>query len=119
MNIAETDFLCSLILNHLTTIRMCIHSKWKELVTKMQVDSPACFTTTHYLRKASYWCVGIVKVQLQRVISCATGIELVVGNPYLLSNSGPEPAILDWHGHCSVNKVRGSRGMLPQVNFLN
>ena len=102
-----------------TTIRMCIHSKWKELVTKMQVDSPACLTTTHYVRKASYWHVGIVKVQLQRVISCATGIELVVGNSYLLSNSGLEPAILDWYGHCGVNKVRGSGGMLPQVNFLN
>ena len=69
-----------------TTKRMCIHSKRKELVTKMQADSPACLTTTHYLREASYRHVAIVKVQLQRVISCATGIEMVVGNPYLLSN---------------------------------
>ena len=33
---------------------------------------------------------------------------------------GPEPAILDWYGHCGVNKVGGgSGGMLPQGNFSN
>ena len=31
--------------------------------------------------------------------------------------SGPEPAILDWYGHCGVNKLGGSGGMLPQENF--
>ena len=25
--------------------------------------------------------------------------------------AGPEPAILDWYGHCGVNKVGGSGGM--------
>ena len=29
---------------------------------------------------------------------------------------GPE---LDWYGHCCVNKVGGSGGMLPQENFSN
>ena len=34
-------------------------------------------------------------------------------------NPGPEPAILDWYGHCvrlSVNKLGGSGGMLTQQN---
>ena len=31
--------------------------------------------------------------------------------------TGPEPAILDWYGHCGVNKVGGSGGMLPKENF--
>jgi len=34
-------------------------------------------------------------------------------------SSGPEPAILDWYGHCGVNKVEGSGDMLPQENFSN
>ena len=36
-------------------------------------------------------------------------------------HSGPEPAILDWYGHCvrsSVNKLGGSGGMLPQENYF-
>ena len=39
------------------------------------------------------------------------------------NNAGPEPAILDWYGHCdngqamhSVDKLGRSRGMLPQDN---
>ena len=35
--------------------------------------------------------------------------------------AGPEPAILDWYGHCvrlSVNKLGGSGGMLPQGKFF-
>ena len=35
--------------------------------------------------------------------------------------TGPQPAILDWYGHCmglSANKVGGSGGMLPQENFF-
>jgi len=31
--------------------------------------------------------------------------------------SGPEPAMLDWYGHCGVNKLGGSGGMLPQENY--
>ena len=34
--------------------------------------------------------------------------------------AGPEPAILDWYGHCgrsNVNKVGGSGGMLHQDKF--
>ena len=31
--------------------------------------------------------------------------------------AGPEPAILDWYGHCGVKKLGGSGGMLPQENF--
>ena len=36
--------------------------------------------------------------------------------------AGPEPAILNWYGHCmhlNVNKLGGCGGMLPQENFLN
>ena len=29
----------------------------------------------------------------------------------------PEAAILDWYGHCGVNKLGESGGMLPQENF--
>ena len=35
---------------------------------------------------------------------------------YMLA--GPKPAILDWYGHCGVNKLGGSGGMLSQENFL-
>ena len=35
----------------------------------------------------------------------------------LLISSGLEPAILNWYGHCSMNKLGGSGGMLPQENF--
>ena len=41
-------------------------------------------------------------------------------NGYYVFNPGPEPAILDWYGHCvrlRVNKLGGSGGMLPQENF--
>ena len=31
--------------------------------------------------------------------------------------AGPEPVILDWYGHCGVNKLGGSGGMLPHENF--
>ena len=38
-----------------------------------------------------------------------------------IQDSGPEPAILDWYGHCvrlSVNKLGGSGGMLSQEKIF-
>ena len=35
--------------------------------------------------------------------------------------AGPEPAILDWYGHCvhlSVNKLGGYGGMVPQEKIM-
>ena len=38
---------------------------------------------------------------------------------HLQHKSGPEPAILDWHGHCGVNKLRprGIWGHAPPGKF--
>ena len=42
-------------------------------------------------------------------------------NSKYIDNTGPEPAILDWYGHCvrlSVNKLGGSGGMLSQEKIF-
>ena len=36
---------------------------------------------------------------------------------FSIEMAGPEPAVLDWHGHCGVKKLGGSGGILPQENF--
>ena len=33
------------------------------------------------------------------------------------THTGLEPAILDWYGHCGVNKLGGSGGYSPKKNF--
>ena len=33
-------------------------------------------------------------------------------------STGPEPAVLDWYGHCGVKKLGGSGGHAPPGKFL-
>ena len=39
---------------------------------------------------------------------------MVVTQCDFLFSTGPEPAILDWYGHCGMNKLGGVGGMLPR-----
>ena len=79
-----------------------------------------CSTRSSYrLLKISYAVVWFVVHWACRpkLITIHTHYIQILLYPAICPATGPEPAILDWYGHCGVKKLGGSGGMLPQENF--